>query len=166
LIKEDIIMEQSFMREEGQGLVEYALILVLVAIVVIAILLQLGPVVGNVFSNVVAALTTAGSGGGQQITFVGTPSVTKTGNIGCTYTATSVRVSVTQDGNPVSGASISGSVTVRDNDGNHIVTFSIGGTTGGSGQAFLSGSISNSSCGGQQATVSVSGGPSQTVPIP
>jgi pilus assembly protein Flp/PilA len=40
-------------REEGQGLVEYALILVLVAIVVIAILLILGPVVGNVFSNLV-----------------------------------------------------------------------------------------------------------------
>jgi len=40
-------------QEEGQGLVEYALILVLVAIVVIAILLILGPVVGNVFSNIV-----------------------------------------------------------------------------------------------------------------
>ncbi len=40
-------------QEEGQGLVEYALILVLVAIVVIAILLVLGPVVGNVFSNIV-----------------------------------------------------------------------------------------------------------------
>jgi pilus assembly protein Flp/PilA len=43
-------------REEGQGLVEYALILVLVAIVVIAILLLLGPVVGNVFSNIVGQL--------------------------------------------------------------------------------------------------------------
>ena len=43
-------------REEGQGLVEYALILVLVAIVVIAILLLLGPVVGNVFSNLVSNL--------------------------------------------------------------------------------------------------------------
>jgi pilus assembly protein Flp/PilA len=43
-------------REEGQGLVEYALILVLVAIVVIAILLLLGPVVGNVFSNIVKNL--------------------------------------------------------------------------------------------------------------
>jgi len=43
-------------REEGQGLVEYALILVLVAIVVIAILLLLGPIVGNVFSNVVQNL--------------------------------------------------------------------------------------------------------------
>lgn len=43
-------------REEGQGLVEYALILVLVAIVVIAILLLLGPVVCNVFSNIVSNL--------------------------------------------------------------------------------------------------------------
>jgi pilus assembly protein Flp/PilA len=43
-------------REEGQGLVEYALILVLVAIVVIAILLVLGPAIGNVFSSVVDQL--------------------------------------------------------------------------------------------------------------
>lgn len=42
---------------KGQGLVEYALILVLVAIVVIAILLILGPVVGNVFSNIVWNMT-------------------------------------------------------------------------------------------------------------
>ncbi len=39
-------------RAEGQGLVEYALILVLVAVVVIAILTVLGPQVGNVFSKV------------------------------------------------------------------------------------------------------------------
>lgn len=41
-------------REEGQGLVEYALILVLVAIVVIVILALLGPAIGNVFSNIYA----------------------------------------------------------------------------------------------------------------
>ena len=40
-------------REEGQGLVEYALILVLVAVVVIAILMVLGPTIGNVFSRIV-----------------------------------------------------------------------------------------------------------------
>ncbi len=43
-------------REEGQGLVEYALILVLVAIVVIVILTILGPTIGNVFSNIVRTL--------------------------------------------------------------------------------------------------------------
>ena len=43
-------------RERGQGLVEYALILVLVAIVVIAVLLLLGPAIGNVFSTIVNAI--------------------------------------------------------------------------------------------------------------
>jgi len=46
-------------REEGQGLVEYALILVLVAVVVIAILLLLGPAIGDVFSNIVSNLATS-----------------------------------------------------------------------------------------------------------
>ncbi len=44
-------------QEEGQGLVEYALILALVAIVVIAILIILGPQVGSVFSKVTSGLS-------------------------------------------------------------------------------------------------------------
>jgi pilus assembly protein Flp/PilA len=43
-------------RQRGQGMVEYALILVLVSIVVIVILLTMGNQILNVFSNVVAAL--------------------------------------------------------------------------------------------------------------
>ncbi len=39
-------------KEKGQGLVEYALILVLVAIVVIAALMVLGPIIGNTFSTI------------------------------------------------------------------------------------------------------------------
>jgi pilus assembly protein Flp/PilA len=39
-------------REEGQGLVEYGLILVFVAIVVIAVLTILGPQIANVFSRI------------------------------------------------------------------------------------------------------------------
>lgn len=45
-------------NEDGQGLVEYALILVLVAIVVIVVLTLLGPQIGNVFSQIVDALDT------------------------------------------------------------------------------------------------------------
>jgi len=41
-------------HDEGQGLVEYALILVFAAIVVLVILLVLGPAIGNTFSNIVA----------------------------------------------------------------------------------------------------------------
>jgi len=43
-------------QEDGQGLVEYALILVLVAIVAIAILAILGPQIGNVFSQITSVL--------------------------------------------------------------------------------------------------------------
>lgn len=43
-------------QEKGQGLVEYALILVLVAVVVIAILALLGPAIGGVFSDILGKL--------------------------------------------------------------------------------------------------------------
>jgi pilus assembly protein Flp/PilA len=42
--------------EEGQTLVEYGLLLALIAIVVIAVLLLLGPAVAGVFSDVNNAL--------------------------------------------------------------------------------------------------------------
>ncbi len=38
--------------EEGQGLAEYALILVLIAVVVIGVLGLLGKQIGNVFKNI------------------------------------------------------------------------------------------------------------------
>lgn len=41
----------NIQKQRGQGLVEYALILVLVAIVVIGILTILGPQIGNIFSR-------------------------------------------------------------------------------------------------------------------
>ncbi len=44
-------------KEKGQGLVEYALILVLVAIVVIAALMVLGPIIGNAFSTINSSLS-------------------------------------------------------------------------------------------------------------
>ncbi|MCE9645897.1 MAG: Flp family type IVb pilin [Chloroflexi bacterium] len=50
-------------NEKGQGLVEYALILVLVAIVVIAALMILGPIIGNVFSKINSSLSGVGAGG-------------------------------------------------------------------------------------------------------
>ncbi|MEJ5223069.1 MAG: Flp family type IVb pilin [Anaerolineales bacterium] len=46
----------SSVRERGQGLVEYALILVLVAVVIIAVLAVMGPVIGNMFSKVNSGL--------------------------------------------------------------------------------------------------------------
>jgi pilus assembly protein Flp/PilA len=44
-------------KEKGQGLIEYALILVLIAVVVIVVLRILGPQIGNVFSKVSSSLS-------------------------------------------------------------------------------------------------------------
>jgi pilus assembly protein Flp/PilA len=48
--------ERGAWAERGQGLVEYALIIFLVAIVVIAILLLLGPQIGQVFNSIYATI--------------------------------------------------------------------------------------------------------------
>ena len=41
--------------QEGQGLVEYAMVLMFIAIVVIAILTLLGPQIGNMYSRMTVA---------------------------------------------------------------------------------------------------------------
>ena len=41
---------------EGQGLIEYSLIIVLIAIVVMIVLLILGPSIGNLFSGIVSSI--------------------------------------------------------------------------------------------------------------
>ncbi len=51
------MLHNFFAREEGQGLVEYALILVLIAIVVIGILSILGNRVSTVFSQINSGLS-------------------------------------------------------------------------------------------------------------
>ena len=43
-------------KEKGQGLIEYALILVLIAVVVIVVLRILGPQIGQIFSNINSSL--------------------------------------------------------------------------------------------------------------
>jgi pilus assembly protein Flp/PilA len=53
------MIRSFFAKEEGQGLVEYALILVLIAIVVIGILTLLGGKVSQVFSSINSGLSLA-----------------------------------------------------------------------------------------------------------
>lgn len=89
-------------REKGQGLVEYALILVLVSITVIAILSFLGDTVGGVFQTVDAALNR------QEISDTGTSyviggfSASSSGStFNCTVTIPSVSVTRYDDGEAV-----------------------------------------------------------------
>ena len=46
-------MGKPRLPETGQGLVEYALIMLFVAIAVIVILALLGPAIGNIFSTII-----------------------------------------------------------------------------------------------------------------
>lgn len=75
--------------EKGQGLVEYALILVLVAIVVIVALTALGPIVGNVFSDINGSLgglsSGGGGGGGGGAGAVIAPTAVPTASLGICY---------------------------------------------------------------------------------
>jgi pilus assembly protein Flp/PilA len=43
-------------QDRGQGMTEFGVIIMLVAIVVIVLLILMGPSIGNMFSNVVAEI--------------------------------------------------------------------------------------------------------------
>ena len=57
-------MNRFFREEEGQGLVEYALIIGLIAIVAIAALSAAGTSVSGLFGNINEKLSTANNGQG------------------------------------------------------------------------------------------------------
>jgi pilus assembly protein Flp/PilA len=45
-------------REEGQGMVEYALLIVLISIAALVVLVLIGPQISTIFSQVNSALST------------------------------------------------------------------------------------------------------------
>ncbi len=123
---------KSLKREEGQGLVEYALILVLVAIVVIAILLQLGPELRATFGRITAVLSRGGvitnSGSITDVQATYSPrSGSLTINVTLSDTPTDISLSGDATGSQscssspcsitVSGVPANGQVIVRDSGG-------------------------------------------------
>jgi pilus assembly protein Flp/PilA len=50
--REIFMLDRMFGRSRGQGLVEYALIIALVAVVVIGTLILLGPQIASIFKNI------------------------------------------------------------------------------------------------------------------
>ena len=92
--------EMETKRERGQGLVEYVLILTLVALVAIMVLVLLGPGIGRVFQNVQASIANGGAPAASQAaltatavptdtkTYFGTPIVTNTPQPSATGTPT------------------------------------------------------------------------------
>lgn len=146
-------MKRHLRREDGQGLVEYALILVLVSIVVIVILALLGNTINGAFARVVAALN------GQDMTGTGTEYViTSMGASAsgsppdCTVNVTGMQVTVFEDGELAgAGVAVSGSVSFSGGAGG-----SASGSTNSSGTATLNNVSGLGSCSGS-ATLTVSG---------
>ncbi|GAC1523567.1 MAG: hypothetical protein NVS2B16_31860 [Chloroflexota bacterium] len=53
------LVERLTKREEGQDMIEYALLAALISIVAIAIIIALGPYIKNLFQDVINALNSA-----------------------------------------------------------------------------------------------------------
>lgn len=144
-------------NEKGQGLVEYALLLVLVAIVVILILAVLGRQVRTVFAQVYAGLNGQTlDGSGIEYVITGASADATGGPLNCTVSV-SATVFVFEDGDLAgAGASVNGSASWPPG-----VVQPINGTTDSSGTASV-GTSGAGACGGT-AIISVGG---NDLPVP
>ena len=114
-------------REEGQGLVEYALILVLVAIVVIIILTQIGSLIVFAFATIIGSFTSQPlANTGSEGIVVSRSAGEDIGGGNCRLDASDLSVVLVQDGTIVtnstesvtfsfgSGVTSSGSVVINN----------------------------------------------------
>lgn len=128
------MFNKFFSREEGQGLVEYALILVLVAVVVIAVLMLLGPQINQVFCRVANVLQPGTCG------VISTVSVTTSGGMSSDVTVTvtvseAAEVTVTVNGTSQSASCTPSSCpafTFSGSSGTYTVTADDGSSVSGS----------------------------------
>lgn len=139
-------------REKGQGLVEYALILVLVSVAVIAIMIFLGGSVGDVFQDVADTLSGQTiSGTGTEYTIGGFSASATGGPAVCSVSVSAISVTKYQDGERV-GAGESVSISISATGGG---STSGSGTTDANGVATISATTLSGNCSGQ---VTASGG--------
>jgi len=123
-------------KEEGQGLVEYALLLVLVAVIIIAILTVLGSQVMIVFAKVTAGLN------GQVVTGEGKEAVVTSFDLNvseglpCTATITDITFVGLDDGAILADGSVNIYFTMGDQ------TKHTTGSTGSNGMGTSNGTIS------------------------
>ena len=130
-------------KEEGQGLVEYALLLVLVAIVIVVVLALMGRTVTTVYAQIYAGLNgqdLAGTGTEYIVTGV---DVQVTGSGLCSV-AVRGTVTVFEDGDLVgAGIGVSGTGFWEGDSG------PVSGTTNGSGTANVGPASGTGGCSGR-----------------
>lgn len=136
-------------KEEGQGLVEYALLLVLVAVIIIAILTVLGSQVMVVFARVTAGLNgQVITGQGIEAVITGFDSDISSGTGGCGGTVSDISVIGLDNGTILKDDTVSFKVFV---DGTQVGgSHSVG--TNSSGMGTYAGPISISGTGSCNVT--------------
>jgi len=131
-------------REEGQGLVEYALVLVLIAVVVIAILTILGPQIVLVFARVAGGLKSdvIDVASGDQAVIVSYDGTETGSGSNCTVNVTSMSyVGVDNNGQIITNDTVNATVLA-----NGIEQGSVSATANGSGIATAGGGSYSGSC--------------------
>jgi pilus assembly protein Flp/PilA len=147
-------------KEDGQGLVEYALLLVLIAVVVIAILSLLGPRIRSVFGKVVGAL---GGAGQFEYQIVGSPTLTTTSGPGtCTVRIQGLAVQVTDVGEPVYDLAVAVKVSWPGGGDELNKKTTQSGTVSWSNEEVDTVATSCSSLSGQTASIVIAGGAAST----
>lgn len=138
--------------EEGQGLIEYALILVLISIAVIITLSLLGDSIGGVFWQVDAALSGQTiSGNGTEYVVGGFSASSSGGPAVCSVQTSAFAVTVLQNGQPAAaGQTVSVSISATGG-----ASASASATTDASGQASFGAQTVSGNCSG---TVTISSG--------
>ena len=131
--------------EEGQGLVEYALILVLVAITVIVVLSLLGNSVNGVFFDVDTALSGQSvSGSGTEYVVGGFSASSSGGPMVCSVETSAFTVTVFQNGEPAANQSVSVSISATGGSSG-----SASATTNANGQASFNSQTVSGNCSGR-----------------
>lgn len=133
------ILKKLRLPQKGQGLVEYALILVLIAVVVIAILLTVGPAISQVYCRVAGSLQPGSCSFGVTITSGPTATPAGPGHVHLSISvqvpeATSVTFSAGGKTATESSCNTSCTLTVNGivSSGTWAVTTGAGGSAGGS----------------------------------
>lgn len=138
--------------EEGQGLVEYALILVLVSIAVIVVLSLLGNSVSGVFWQIDSALSGQFvSGNGTEYVVGGFSASSSGGPAVCSVQTSAFTVTVLQNGSPAANQNVSVSISATGGGSG-----SASATTDANGQASFSAQTVSGNCSGR-VTISAGG---------
>jgi pilus assembly protein Flp/PilA len=104
---------KRWVREDGQGLVEYALILVLIAIVIVVALTLMGGTLASTYARIIGGVNgQVITGSGHEFVVAGYDQTHSSGGGTCTITFTNITIIALLDGSANKNASVSVPVSV------------------------------------------------------